>query len=79
MIQAGSSARISQTTSGIWIFVGANRGGMRECYHGPCDIYDHKNQENNKINWKFLVQTTQTLIGMYGVATYIEIKIICCC
>ena len=50
---------------GIWIFVGANRGGMRECYHGPCDIYDHKNQENNKINWKFLVQTTQTLIGRY--------------
>ena len=47
------------------IFIGANRGGMRECYHGPCDIYDHKNQENNKINWKFLVQTTQTLIGKY--------------
>ena len=20
---------------------GANRGGMEECYHGPCDIYDH--------------------------------------
>ena len=47
----------------IWIFIGANRGGMEDCYHGPCDIYDHKDQKNNKINWSFLVQTTQTLIG----------------
>ena len=42
---------------------GANRGGMKECYHGPCDIYDHKNLENNNIDWDFLVQTTQSLIG----------------
>lgn len=47
----------------VWIFIGANRGGMEDCYHGPCDIYDHKDQKNNKINWSFLVQTTQTLIG----------------
>ena len=21
---------------------GASRGGMEDCYHGPCDIYNHK-------------------------------------
>ena len=47
----------------ILVILGANRGGMEDCYHGPCDIYDHKNLENNKINWNFLLQTTQTLIG----------------
>ena len=44
-------------------FVGGHRGGMKECYHGPCDIYNHKEKHKNNIQWDFLVKTTQTLIG----------------
>ena len=36
---------------------------MEKCYHGPCDIYNHKDEEKNNINWDFLLKTTQTLIG----------------
>ena len=41
---------------------GPHRGGMEDCYHGPCDIYDHQ-QAGGGVNWDFLLQTTQTLIG----------------
>ena len=47
-------------------FVGGHRGGMTECYHGPCDIYNHKEKHKNNIQWNFLVRTTQTLIGNYS-------------
>ena len=36
---------------------------MEECYHGPCDIYNHTDKNKNNISWDFLVKTTQTLIG----------------
>merc|ERR1712156_1119648 len=39
---------------------GPYRGGMTECYHGPCDIYNPNNDK--QINWKFFLHTTQTLI-----------------
>ena len=45
--------------------LGSNRGGMEECYHGPCDIYNHTDKNKNNISWDFLVKTTQTLIGEY--------------
>ena len=38
---------------------------MEECYHGPCDIYNHTDKNKNNISWDFLVKTTQTLIGEY--------------
>jgi len=43
---------------------GGHRGGMKECYHGPCDIYNHKEKHKNNIQWDFLVKTTQTLIDV---------------
>jgi len=39
---------------------GPYRGGMTECYHGPCDIYNPR--KKNSINWTFFLHTTQTLI-----------------
>ena len=45
----------------VHVFVGPYRGGMTECYHGPCDIYNPR--KKNSINWTFFLHTTQTLIG----------------
>ena len=49
--------------------IGSNRGGMEECYHGPCDIYNHADKDKNNISWDFLVKTTQTLIGKLNSTT----------
>jgi len=39
---------------------GPYRGNMRTCYHAPCDMFHPEKPE--RINWKFYLQTTQTLI-----------------
>ena len=43
---------------------------MEECYHGPCDIYNHTDKNKNNISWDFLVKTTQTLIGELLIASF---------
>ena len=52
---------------------GASRGGMTECYHGPCDIYNHREQHKNNINWDFLLSTTQTIIGKFQLLKHINL------
>jgi len=39
---------------------GPYRGNMRACYHSPCDTFHTEKPE--RINWKFYLQTTQSLI-----------------